>query len=450
MDQTMIADAARLLQNVPRGSRTYMVNSGFDPVLVAQLKVQRRGAPGIQASRLADLSALCDALLLYDKLYVLSCETPPDAEDLELREALIDLGIVEEIDVSAHGPAIADELVAYLGTTNGAAGSPLLEDIAAAVRGSLGGRDESAMYSRTSSIVDAFRDGMESPSLPGVPSAEDSLSAIVGPIVRDVRYFGSGAVFSAVSNIRTFVYWRLATRLGLPMYPSSRRLSSYRALTQYVDRSLREEAYGAVAEAFRTTVSEVYETETTVPVYLPPGASVFLDTLRERRSVPDSLVSVRKRHEGLRAAFRRLQEDSAASRSLGELHRHRQRFAAVLEELRTPDGAAPGTLETSIELLPDVVKAAANPLDVAGYGESLIRRPATWVQDWWRRRPYRPAFQLRDRLLDITDYQDLLHGATGVRIPEAEIQAYAELLAEESHYPAARRPGPISQVENVT
>ncbi|MGW8375331.1 hypothetical protein [Streptomyces sp. ODS28] len=450
MDQTMIADAARLLQNLPHGSTTYMVNNGFDPILVAQLKARRRSAPGRNASRLADLSALCDALLLYDKLYVLTCETPPDAEALELRKALIDLGIVEEIDVSAHGPAIADELVAYLGTTNGEAVSPLLEEIAAAVRGSLAGGDEPAMYSRTSSIVDAFRDGMESPSLPGGHRAEDSLTAIMGPIVRDVRYFGSGAMFSAVSNIRTFVYWRLATRLGLPMYPSSRRLPSYRALTQYVDRSLREQAYGAVAEAFRTTVSEVYETETTVSVYLPPGATIFLDTLRERRSVPDTLVSVRKRYEGLRAAFRKLQEDSAASRTLGELHRNRQRFTAVLEELRTPDGATPGTLETSIELLPDVVKAAANPLDVAGYGESLLRKPATWVQDWWRKRPYRLAFQLRDQLLDVTNYQDLLHGATGVRISEAEIQEYAELLEEERHYPAARRPGPISQVEDAT
>ncbi len=228
------------------------------------------------------------------------------------------------------------------------------------------------------------------------------------------------------------------------MYPSSRRLPSYRAITRYVDRSLREQAYGAVAEAFRTTVQEVYETEATVPVYLPPGAAVFLDALRELRSVPDALVAVRKRHQGLRVAFRRLQEDSAASRSLGELHRHRQRFAAVLEELRTPEGATSAVLETSIELLPDVARAAANPLDVAGYGETLVRRPATWIQDWWRKRPYRLAFRLRDHLLEIENYQDLLYAATGVRISQEEIRAYTELLEEEGHYPAARRPGSIA------
>ncbi|NNN30881.1 hypothetical protein HLK59_10975 [Streptomyces sp. S3(2020)] len=452
VDQTMIADAARLLQNVPRGGGfvAYLADNGLDPLLTSQFVIRQRRAPVTNAERLADLSALCDALLLYDKLYVLRSETPPDAAGLELRTALIDLGVVEEIDVSAHGPAIAGELVAYLGATGGAAASPLLEDIAAAVRGSLADEEQPGAYSRTTSIVDAFRDGLEGHPLSGDRHAEDSLAAIVRPIVRDVGYYGSGAVLGAVSNIRTFVYWRLAARLGLPMYPSTRRLPSYRALTDHVDRSLRERAYGAVAEAFHTTVSEVYETEATVPVYLPPGAAIFLDTLRELRSVPDTLVSVRKRHEGLRTAFRKLQVNSAASRTLGELHRNRQRFTAVLAELRLPESATPGTLETSIDLLPDVVKAAANPLDVAGYGENLIRRPATWIQDWWRKRPYRLAFQLRDQLLEIANYQDLLQSATGVHISETELRAYAQLLEEDGHNPPGRRPGPISQVETVT
>ncbi|MEU6371142.1 hypothetical protein ABZ876_37010 [Streptomyces sp. NPDC046931] len=68
----------------------------------------------------------------------------------------------------------------------------------------------------------------------------------------------------------------------------------------------------------------------------------------------------------LRVAFRKLQWDSAVARTLGDLHRNRKRFSAALNELRTPDGAALAVLGTSIDLLPDVVKAAANPLDLAG------------------------------------------------------------------------------------
>ncbi|WP_405467593.1 hypothetical protein [Streptomyces canus] len=449
MDQTMIADAARLLQNVPcgRAFAGYLVDAGLDPVLAAPLDARILAPPFMKAERLADLSALCDALLLYDKLYVLRCEVPPDAEHLVLRNALIDLGIVEEIDVAAHGAAISGELVRFLRATDSQVASPLLDDIAAIVRGSLAREEEPALYSRTTNMIDAFRDGIEGVHLttPGDQREVDPLTAVVRSITTDVQHLGSGSMLSAVSSMRTFVYWRLAARLGLPMYPSSRRLPSYRSITQHVDHSLREQAYGAVAEAFRTTVEEVYETETSMPIYVPPGAAVFLDTMRERRSIPDSLLVVRKRHQGLRAAFRKLQEDSAEARTLGDLHRNRKRFSAVLEELRTPDTAASAVLETSIDLIPDVLKAAANPLDLAGYGENLLRKPATWIQDWWRNRPYRPVFRLRDRLLDIADYQDLLHAATGVRISEAEMQAYARLREEDSQYPSARRPGPSTR-----
>ncbi|MGI5423711.1 hypothetical protein [Streptomyces sp. CA-179760] len=446
----MIADAARLLQNVPYGRAFagYLADTGFDPALAAQLENRLQRAPETNAERLADLSALCDALLLYDKLYVLRSEVPPDAEDLELRSTLIDLGIVEEIDVAAHGPAIAGELVQFLGAMDSQAASPLLDDIAAVVRGGLATEEELATYSRATSMIDTFRDGVEARRTrpPVDPSEGDPLAAVLRPIVADVQDFSSGSVFSAVSTIRTFVYWRLAARLGLPMYPSSRRLPFYRSITQYVDRSLREQAYSAVAEAFLTTVSEVYETEAVVPIYLPPGVAIFLDTMRELRSVPESLLVVRKRYEPLRAAFRRLQEDSAASQTLRDLHRNRQRFSAVLDELRTPDGSTQAVLETSIDLLPEVVKAAANPLDLSGYGENLLRRPATWIQNWWRRRPYRLTFQLRDHLFEIANYHDLLHDATRIRITEAEIRAYARLLEDDVQYSSARRPGPISQV----
>lgn len=88
-------------------------------------------------------------MLLYDKLYVLRCETPPDAEELQLRRALIDLGIVEEIDVAEHGPAIASQLVLFLAAMDGETASSLLEDIAAerqAAKGSASSWPTSTLY----------------------------------------------------------------------------------------------------------------------------------------------------------------------------------------------------------------------------------------------------------------------------------------------------------------
>jgi hypothetical protein len=445
VDQTMLADAARLLQNVPEGQAFvgYLVDAGFDPILAGPLADNQRRTAVTRIDRLADLSAVCDALLLYDKLYVLRSETFPDADRLVLRSALADLGILEELDVGAHGPAIADELVGFLSTSEPDAAPRLLADVAAVVRGALVSDDEPAEYDRTTTMIDAFRDGAESVLGAPVAAGTDPLTAVGRRLVADVRYFGSGSMFGAVSDIRTFVYWRLSARLQLPMYPSSRRLPSYQAITRHVDRSLREQAYDAVAEAFRTTVAEVYEGDARTPIYLPPGLTIFLDTMREHRSVPASIVELRRRSQPLRDAFRKLQEDTSRSRTIGQLHRHRLRFAEVLDALRTPDGARSAGLETAIDLLPEVAQAAANPLDLSAYGENLIRKPAEWIQNWWRQRPYRVAFDLRERLLEVADYTHLLQDVTGVRITADDLRAYAAVPDAGAQIPPVRRPGPV-------
>lgn len=420
----------------------------FDRALARPLEAIQARRPVTQVERLGDLSALCDALLLYDKLYVLRCESWLDAGSLVLRNALSELGILEEVDTAAHSAVIAGELVKFLRAATGGAEYGLLADIGAVVQGFLNADDGSAEYDRTATMIDLFRDGVE--GIIAVPSAElagpDPLAAVARKVIADVQYFGSGSLFGAVSNIRTFVYWRLATHLELPMYPSARRLLSYQAITRHIDRSLRERAYAAVAEAFQTTVSEVYETDARPPIYLPPGAAIFLDIMREHRSVTQSLLTMRARFQPLRDAFRKLQEDAATARTIGELHRHQQRFANVLEELRTPDGAGGAGLEIAIDLLPEIARVAANPLDLSAYGDNLIRKPALWLQNWWRRRPYRLVFRLRERLLDIADYPRLLHDVTGVHISDQELREFVARHRDESHHQMARKPGSITQV----
>src|SRR5256885_651932 len=66
------------------------------------------------AERLIHLSMLLDTLLLYDHIYVLAAELPPDADNLNLRRILLDQGILRTIDTRHTAKLVATELGQFL------------------------------------------------------------------------------------------------------------------------------------------------------------------------------------------------------------------------------------------------------------------------------------------------------------------------------------------------
>jgi hypothetical protein len=445
VDQTLVCEAARLLQ----GSNTR------------------------NAERLTQLSLLLDAILLYDRIYVLPSDLPEDASELGLRHALVDTEILADLDTRACEAAVTSELTAFLTSTgkaraaNGRRADPAF--VAAMVQAAVTGEPYSgeafagsvgrAAWSAGDVVRDA-RSGREGALLgedatqaihlyvnqSALLHAPDPVGTLGSHLMRLVLSGISGAAIpSAASHLRTFVYWRTSAHLDLPFYPSLRRLAQYDMIAGHARPTVQDAVYHAVAESFQATVNEVYQDDVPQPFYLPPALTLFLDHLRREHDTVSAVRWLRAEFAPLRRGLARLQEERAHATSLGELRVARARFADVLDQLRNPGPPeSNAVLDQALDLAPALTSALTNPLDASSYANVLVKAPKDRIRRWWRRRPYRLAFRLRDRLLGVRHYADLFADATGVHVDPAEFtnlnQEFGNYLNRLPATGPARRP----------
>jgi len=439
-DQTLVCEAARL----------------FDPGPASRLSAD--------AERLAQLSLLLDAVLLYDRVYTVAADLPRDVDALTLRGELTNHGVLAELDTSAENEAIARELGRFLAAASGrdprrSATATYFEEI---VRAALGEPSTPGEHPRLArEIAHYLRLGMESDARSDAEAdrragirheASQPAEPIGGMGVRLAELITSGCSgrvpVSIASGLRTFVYWRLSAHLDLPFYPSLRRLPDYLAITGQVRRTTQDAVYNAVAESFRATVQQVYDDDAPLPIYLPPALTLFLSHLAEGHDLSTSIARLRTEFKPLRQALAQLQQDRERAGTLGEMHAARARFVEVADQLRRHGRPGPAAvLDQALDIVPDVAVALANPLDVTSYPAALLKAPANLIRTWWRRRPYRPAFHLRDRLLAVRDYADLLHRATGINVGQSQFDrvaaTYDGQLRKLRLYSGARLPGAL-------
>ncbi|MCX5360749.1 hypothetical protein OG864_18765 [Streptomyces sp. NBC_00124] len=443
IDQTTLCEAARLLEGVS----TPMARRTMGAV-----------TPGT-AERLAHLSTLLDALLLYDEVRVLDAQLPSDAEQLTLRRVLLDRRILRYVDTRALSVEVSEELTHFLRAaeagprqSTGLHSHPYAsaDEVGRSVRQLL----DHAPASQSDGLVHALHSDVEGDLAHWwIGKWAEALHAdpvrILGTeTLHFIGYWSSGAITGGVSHLRTFVYWRTAAHLRIPFLPSLRRLPVYHLMTDHVRRTVQDRVYEVVADSFRATVAEVYEDEEPLALYLPPALSLFLDHLRAHGDIAAAVDALRHQHRRLRRSLAELQQTLDTSSSLGEARAARKRLKAALETLRADldpgDRTAGGTVDQLIEIVPGVVKAAANPLDVGGYADALLARPSDWIRSWWLRRPVRSALRLSTRLEDLSRYDRLLEEATGHRCDPAEVEALRrsygrelELYGGDSRLPSA-------------
>jgi len=124
------------------------------------------------------------------------------------------------------------------------------------------------------------------------------------------------------------------------------------------------------------------------------------------------------------------------------LREAKRRFRAVLAQLRAaPESRGGAVVDQALDLAPAITKVLVNPLDVTAYSANLVKTPRDWIRTWWLRRPYRLAFRLRERLLAVRGYGDLLAPLeVGPEDIERFTERYGHHLDFFRTYGPARRP----------
>jgi hypothetical protein len=452
VDQTLVCEAARLLRDSTTDDHYSKLN----------------------AERLAQLSLLLDALLLYEQLYVLPSERPRDAGQLELREALLNMGILKELDTADSAATIAEEIARFLAQVDDSAsgcrryrneGHPTYEEASTLFAAAIQGQSIPELRGTFSRHILANLQGGYEGGFTGTrrlgsiryrdPDSNTDAVSRMGAALMDLIFSGrSGDVpLAGASHMRTFMYWRASAHLNLPFYPSLRRLPQYYLITNSIGEAVQDAVYGAVAESFKATVSEVYEHDLQLPLYLPPSLSLFLEYLRDGSDISLALQRLRADFKPLRTALARLAEDSRQAATLGELRAIKQRFSQISEDLRSPgQTTTAAAIDQALDIAPRLASALVNPLDVRSYSTALVKTPVEWVRRWWLRRPYRLVFKLKDRLLAVRDYDQLSTQIAALQVRPFELAAlydeYDRYLNRFGTYGPARRPEPLRTDSN--
>ncbi len=434
LDQTTICEASRLLVGAPTGqawlSNLIAIAGGSTSV---DLQIASADFQVTNAERLVNLALLLDAVVLYEHVLVVRGELPADAANLPLRRALMDQGVVEELNPKAFAFTLAREIGGLVrGCSPRVAAVEDRSQVAAQIESWLRDRgdappdltiDEASFDERLRKALSICEEA--SPIhwwMRGAAAKQDALHEIGAHILDQASKQASGSVASVASHLRTLIYWRMSDHLRVPVCVSPRRLPVLAALRAQVHRSTQHEVYGAVAKAFDTDVSAVTADDAEIPLALPPSLALFLGELQATRDAASAVSALRARF----APLRRRLADIQARRANGALGTRLEAKRELAAALAAAAGDAPQqtTLRDVIDLVPEVTKMAAAPLDPTKYSAALVLKPAEWIRRWWSRRPIQAVLDVRRDVAETEPLTQLLGEATGVHLAREEVARF--------------------------
>lgn len=376
------------------------------------------------AYRVTDLLSLIEAVSLHGTLYTLPARLDSETANLRLRNELISRGIVKVLDTSeAHEP-LAQSILDTLSKTKTAV-SVDDEDRTIDFQGKL--QDEVAsflMLDKASNPSMRLDDPIEFTDY-GAPEM-DSLEDLGRLLIAGLEYGVSGAYENSTSILRDMYYVLAAEEFELSYWPQWTRQKFSSQFPNYLSKTQLMELYSKLADAFKTTVNEVFDDHKGELAFVPPFASLVLSRASKREEITDRILEVRDEYAGLRDKLSDLDEERSAATSIGARIEVRNRQKFLLEQLSSAfDRPGRVNLEAIIRYMPHVIKAGAKPADPTSYSAELLLLPVRQLITWWRRRPISKFFVLADKVKRTEHYTNLIQRLFG----ENTMTAYTTTLA---------------------
>jgi hypothetical protein len=406
ISNTMLCEVSRLLMSPP-----------------FVLDVYRREEMQV---RLADLTSLIEAICLHDHLYTLPATLSDDAETLELRATLLTLGTVSVLDTSNVHQSVAGSIMNTLAATRNPVrmtgddeGAPiefagrLQDEIAGFLRigqEASGGPEDRFRSPRFDDTHDAPLAGT---GLAGVLQAR-SLNECGQQLIGWLDNGFSGAYEGCTSVLRDMYYVLAAEAFELPYWPQATRRAFTSNFPNFLTKGALLQLYTRLAEAFRSTVTDVYDDHREEVAFIPPFSTIVLQRARDMSEIPAKIVEVRSEYSDLRKRLGELDQERAQARTIAGRLKVRKQQRYLLDEV---SGAfdRPGviSLEGVVRFVPAVVAPVVKPADPTSYTADLLLIPAKQLIGWWRRRPISKFFRLADCLVNTEDYPNLVQRLFG-------------------------------------
>jgi hypothetical protein len=383
-----------------------------------RLPRQHRTPPWLRGVNIfADLLSLIDCVVLHDRLYTLPCLLDSDVRGLELREALIDGGILVELDTAPYHESIGKLIIGgiervdgFVAVAGSQPGTPL--DFAKSVRGEIEaflGSAGAPEAKRGGKMVGPtmLTDTVEYPVFGGATQVlqasefDDFARRLVGWL----NYSSSGAYEACTAVLRDMYYIYAAEFFNLPYWPQSTRVEFAKAFPNFFTQDVRTALYEKLAQGFNSTLKEVGDAFGERVVVIPPFSALALDRASRREELTIRILELRQEYSSLRENLRGLEVGRREARTLREKKQWVDRRNKLLEEA-SKVYSQPHTLriESVVRYIPEIVKPALAPGDPTKYSANLVLQPIDWLMNWWSRRPISMLFDTAKQLLALQDY----------------------------------------------
>jgi hypothetical protein len=340
-----------------------------------------------------DLSALCEAAVLLDRVAVIRAANVAGVP--EALAPLAQAGIIHPFEPTVSRLQL------------GALLNSLPEEVARwlQVDDMLPPRPDAPMRTFTSTPF------LNSSGAVSVLDYQTSADELLTQLNRLVMFPSSPPEIAAANDYvtRSLGYLVVAAANGLDHFPDHDRAPFVAGFVRRLYRSLPVRLYATVAEALavpdpETLVSE-WTLDTSLPV--PPVTALVLQRARSLDDIPGRILEIRDDFAAYRDRFRRFKAELQASDTLSERRRLVGRYRALLEAASGPDAEVISAME-SLNFAAHVVGAGANPLSPTSYSAELIRQPVHWIRRWWLRRPLAVLFRMDGKLPRLSQYGEIV------------------------------------------
>lgn len=408
---TMIGEASRLL------ARDFSREDIQDPPDYDRYESWARN----YAYPLIDLCSLIDAIVLHDQLYTLPCQMNPEAADLELRSSLIGSGIVQELDTSARGQAIADVILGGLAQ---------IKDVEAVTEGYVD--FEARVKTEIAAILHGPED-IDNGLVPLSPGRELGLHSFEGAgrsVIAAIEYGSSGAYEDGTSLLRDMYYVYAAEAFRLPYWPQMGRIEFAKHFPNRFDKDTRTALYQKMAGALKATVADVAADFEESIAYIPPFASLVLERSSKPADIIIQIFDLRAEMRALRERLSQLENERLVAASLAERRALIQKRSELLAQMsKAFERTDSVRFQNIIRYIPDLIQPALNPMDPTKYSANLLLQPVEWILRWWRKRPVSMFLDVSGRVAKMHDYKDLVTKVFGPAM--GKVAAQSEFFAEQ-------------------